>query len=647
MVQAFKNSSNLLSYKLSERSSTQLPSKLVRALLPGVRQFFSKEEFDKLDGSLRRGNIEILQSSILTEKLDRLRSGDLDWSTSSFQKLYQLQSFLKKYPIKGNDEACRKAAIVKLLAGESQCKDTNENIHTRLGLDTIHGRVREIIYKILGPLPSDFMTSTEVKFGPGSTVNPHNRKFSETSEFFKLTDKLYIPEKAKFFLAAHLSSNEGWVNGLADHYHINLNGRSRIQFEQEIFERHFIIVDDDFPNKLSYVEKNADEHRTIGVELNGLVILQMVLGNLIRKRLRNFGLNLNSQSRNKHMARLAKTFHLSTVDLANASNTLSKETVKAVLPYDWYIAMDTLRSSHGQVSDTKQIINYEMFSSMGNGFTFELESLIFYAIALATVEKDNPEFQRRQCQKNVAVFGDDVIVPQESYNNLVANMGLYGFRINDSKSFRNGRFFESCGCDFFDCTDVRPFFLKREIKTVRDIYFLCNSILFKSTKTMSDFLVPMYLVLLKELSQFPIQYGPLHFHMEKDGWMETNDDMESVLRVPLDYAQANGGVKFDFNLLAYKYKKWVRIAVEVPLSKNKQYAVQSARYLTFLRGALQGKAVLRGVSTVRLKWCSSSSWNGSLSRRELSLVDLFFNRHDTNNLQQDSTRLSSQMKQAV
>lgn len=598
------------------------------ALLPGIRDLISEKEYNKLDGSLRRGDLSVVNSAYLKKVLADCRSGDRDVDANAYYRLYQFCSLLKKYPFQGSDDLCRQAALEKFQEGESQCASTNSRISDNLSwLGHYSGEIRKVIYQILGDMPSNYL-SNMVEFGPGSTVNPADRSYDESCSFYKLSDKLYVPRRQLNDLKVHLFHQHSWMEALRIHYHINDyvdRRRPTIEVYQEIFDRHLVVVDDDFPNRISFVPKSSDEHRAIGIELSGSILLQKQVGNLIRRALKRFGLDLNSQSRNVHFARLAKTFNFATVDLANASNTLSRETVKALLPPDWFAVMDCYRSHYGSTKSGDFSCRYNMFSSMGNGFTFELESLIFFAIAYVIVKEDL-QSDHRATLRNVAVFGDDIIIPNHLFGEFVETINFYGFSTNIDKSFVTGNFFESCGSDFYDCTDVRPFFLKRELSTVKDIYFFCNSILFKCIKVKNPFLFPVYLAALKELARINIfpDMGPLHFYEGRDGWAESSDDLEAVLRVPLEFAQKHGGVSFDTTLFAWTYRKWVRVSIEIPLSKNSQYNVQNIKYLTWLMGTRDGRAVYKNRSKFKLVKRSTSSWDGTLSRRDLALVSRLF-----------------------
>jgi len=281
--------------------------------------------------------------------------------------------------------------------------------------------------------------------------------------------------------------------------------------------------------------------------------------------------------------------------------------------------LDAFRSSHGKCGDVN--ICYEMFSSMGNGFTFELESLIFYALAKATCEAEGLSVFEQT--RSITVFGDDIIIPQICYSSFCSNLKLFGFEPNLEKSFSEGFFFESCGADYYRSVDVRPFFLRRITKTVKDVFFLLNSILFRQVKSEYGIgFLDSYCYIFGWIrnNQF---FGPMHFLRSRLHGKLSNDDMESVLRVPLEFAQARGGVKFDTSLFSYRFKRFLAISVNDPLGESSQYAVQHAKYQTFLQGNIDGKVVVRGqMKTVR-KVGYSSSWNGTIgvgSFRKISAI---------------------------
>jgi hypothetical protein len=98
-----------------------------------------------------------------------------------------------------------------------------------------------------------------------------------------------------------------------------------------------------------------------------------------------------------------------------------------------------------------KVISQEKFSSMGNGFTFPLETLIFWSLAASCCESD----------VEASAFGDDLIVPTYAYGLLTEVLRSAGFLVNQTKSFHKGPFRESCGKDYFRGTDVRPAYMSK------------------------------------------------------------------------------------------------------------------------------------------------------------------------------------------
>jgi hypothetical protein len=286
---------------IPKKRQSAFHSGIQQALFNACKHLFSLPERNLIEGNLRRGNLAICQSALVSEKLSKARQ-DGQMTVQDFTSLYQFYSFSKKIPFAGNDQLCREAGLSKFLKGEGKCKVTNMTFESRRESNfALFDRVSLIIQDILGPVPCTILTKPDISFGPGSSVNPEGRPYSRTSLFFKQTDRLYVPEKAKVYLAAHLSSHPNWVDNLGTHYRIQkAEDESRLSFEMRVFEKHLVIVKDFFPNRISFVPKTSEEHRTIGIELNGQVPLQKVLGDFIRRKLNVVGIDLNSQDRNRH-----------------------------------------------------------------------------------------------------------------------------------------------------------------------------------------------------------------------------------------------------------------------------------------------------------------------------------------------------------
>jgi len=134
---------------------------------------------------------------------------------------------------------------------------------------------------------------------------------------------------------------------------------------------------------LAFVPKSAKTDRSIMIEPLLNTFVQKGIGSYLKGRLLKAGCNLYDQSINNSLARKgSKDGTLATVDLSSASDSIAYSVVLDLLPVDWMNFLTAWRTGH-VVYDKKRIdFELEKFSSMGNGFTFELESLIFYTCAL-------------------------------------------------------------------------------------------------------------------------------------------------------------------------------------------------------------------------------------------------------------------------
>lgn len=216
------------------------------------------------------------------------------------------------------------------------------------------------------------------------------------------------------------------------------------------------------------VPKKTDIDRCACKEPTFNMYLQKGVGDHIRRRLRRFGINLNDQSINKHLARQgALDNSLATIDLSSASDTITIEAVKAILPSDWFDYLNDIRSHSVLVNGSYH--RTEMFSSMGNGFTFELESLLFYVLARTTLYFEG-------IRGVVSVYGDDIIIPSSGYNMLSWVLKSFGFSVNPDKSFHDGPFRESCGGHYHSHEDVTPFYLKRKATHLTDVIRVANQL---------------------------------------------------------------------------------------------------------------------------------------------------------------------------
>lgn len=208
-------------------------------------------------------------------------------------------------------------------------------------------------------------------------------------------------------------------------------------------------------NTFFSVPKDSVKNRGCAKEASINVSYQLAVGSLLRQRLLRWNIDLDrGQALHRRLA-CEGSIHgkLATLDLSNASDTLARRVVELFLPSEWFALLNSLRATHSNVEG--RLHRLEKFSSMGNGFTFELETLIFAAIA-------------RRVGKSIAVpnltvqvYGDDIIVNSRCARPLIAALSYFGFTANPKKTHYRGAFRESCGGDYFLGVDVRPHQQKR------------------------------------------------------------------------------------------------------------------------------------------------------------------------------------------
>jgi len=236
---------------------------------------------------------------------------------------------------------------------------------------------------------------------------------------------------------------------------------------------HRILSQGGFPafqvgNKVITVPKDAKTDRVIAIEPGLNIWVQLGLGSVLSKCLRKFGVDLRDQSKNQEMARIGSlTGAYATIDLSSASDSIALEVVREIIPPDWFEVLDACRSQYGYLR--KELVKWEKFSSMGNGFTFPLESLIFYAIASCCIEYIG-------LKDRAYVYGDDVIIPVQCVDLFSMMCDFYGFRINVKKSHYSSPFRESCGAHYYGGIDVKPLYLEGKLTTVPTVYRLANAV---------------------------------------------------------------------------------------------------------------------------------------------------------------------------
>jgi hypothetical protein len=225
-------------------------------------------------------------------------------------------------------------------------------------------------------------------------------------------------------------------------------------------------------NRIIAVPKNYKTDRTIAKEPCMNIYVQKGIGRVIRHRLKRLGVDLDDQTRNQRAAREGSIRQeLATIDLSMASDTLPRELVHWLLPPEWVWALEQARSPVG-VLPSGEVIRYQKFSSMGNGYTFELESLVFWAIVQECIHP----YSINERNTSVCVYGDDLVVPTSHYGPICERLREAGFTPNPDKSFASGPYRESCGKHYFQGHDVTPFYVRKPVESLDRLFLAHNNV---------------------------------------------------------------------------------------------------------------------------------------------------------------------------
>lgn len=349
---------------------------------------------------------------------------------ATFRSDNNLCELTRKLRLPGDEPARQRATLANFYAAEHSCKRTNmrlarylpqtqsltaEDLPVMSFIDSWRKNVRRVLGRWSGPL--------HPRFSGGSTL-------SDTGRLTTIPDKM--------------SSKPTCYQGALDRWHAYLYATPQYErYPWPCIER---------GNKFFQVPKDSRKNRGCCMEASAPLSLQLAAGAVIKDRLRKwYGSSLASLPlRHRRLACLASAgrLDLATIDLSMASDTLSYALVELILPKDWFDMLNSLRAPITRVEGRD--VRLEKFSSMGNGFTFELESLLFATLGETIVGHD----------RYISVFGDDIILETKFAPAMINALRFFGFETNKKKTFCEGPFRESCGGDFFLGKPVRAHYME-------------------------------------------------------------------------------------------------------------------------------------------------------------------------------------------
>jgi len=209
--------------------------------------------------------------------------------------------------------------------------------------------------------------------------------------------------------------------------------------------------------KLTFVPKSFKALRAIMPDTLAGSFYSKGLGEMIATRLRRRGLDIDRlQDQHRKLAQRASAYRgrelrrLATLDLSSASDSISMQLLRLILPVEWYNKIRFGRVPYYTYSGAEYRL--QSACTMGLGHTFPLETLLFYVLVRGIAETVRPH-----CDLTLSCYGDDLILPTWLVKPVVAVFKELKLMVNEEKSFWGlCDFRESCGGDYFRGLDVRP-----------------------------------------------------------------------------------------------------------------------------------------------------------------------------------------------
>jgi len=379
-----------------------------------------------------------------------------------FASVHLTKTFLKKFQ-DCSSESADAVALDKFLQSNLQCRDWQLKI-TDLKDELLVGLFRQEIYRFFSHGRGWILDSVNDIVGHGD-VGPGASLLANGSDFYTklFSSKLSCTSKRLFTLYEH------YIHTVPNWSQAELN-RSDEYGEYDVVAG----------NKLSFVPKNDNASRVICTEPTLNMFFQKGIEHILKRRLKSvYKIDLSTQQEvNKDLARLGSlSDSLSTIDLSSASDSVAYAMIKEFLPRDLVAWFDLCRSPVCTLPNGEEE-ELHMISSMGNAFTFPLQTIIFSCVVSAVYAAMDIPLRRgtSPCFKhegvygkaviqadqlpNFGVFGDDIIVVSEAHNLVVRLLNILGFTVNADKSFSKGPFRESCGGDFYLGHPVRGVYIK-------------------------------------------------------------------------------------------------------------------------------------------------------------------------------------------
>lgn len=220
-----------------------------------------------------------------------------------------------------------------------------------------------------------------------------------------------------------------------------------------------MVRDEEPTSKVVFVPKDSRGPRTICCEPLEIQYIQQGIARklvpFLEVRSSAKGqINFKDQSVNGKLALLSsKTREYATIDLKDASDLVSHELVRLLMPDNIMRSLNATRSTYAVLPSGNKI-RLEKFAPMGSALCFPVESVIFYSVCVAALRANG--VRPKVASRSVFVYGDDIIIPTQYVQVVMQALSDVGLTVNADKSCYASAFLESCGVDAWLGHDITP-----------------------------------------------------------------------------------------------------------------------------------------------------------------------------------------------
>lgn len=536
-----------------------------------------------------------LKPHLCTETLAKLTAGVevLDWAdaTPTQQAALALARSFYKKNIDSIAPTADNVALNKFLSVNKRLESWSLELNTSWD-EILVGTLKQVVYEFFYPDGDPLIDSvdqilSDFRCGPGASVD------SPGSDLY-----------SKLFSSSLSCSSEVLYRGYRGYIEEFPTWLAAEKFRESQMGSPKVVKE----NRLRFVPKTRDVSRTICIEPVLNMSYQLGIGAILERRLKSFfGIDVGIQPDiNRELCRRgSKDGSFCTIDLESASDSLGLSMLREILPSRQMGWLMLARSPSSKLPDGN-VVKLNMISTMGNGYTFPLQTMLFASIVFAAARARGFHLERPRAASDATfgVFGDDIILPTGCHYNrrlkeftdfgdflrrdVYRLLEILGFVVNTKKSFYEGPFRESCGCDFYKGRNVRGVYIKT-LQTTQSRFVAINLLNRWSATTG----IPLRATCKMLLRSVPLYRVPL---------FESDD---AGVKVPLDlvpqlkYCRYTGSVLY--RAFVSKVTSW-RIGDGVIFGNKRLLFNEEGLLLAFLSGAIRSHKI--SVRSNRLSYAS-------------------------------------------